>query len=230
MISVSPNVLFISGWLRSAFAAALTTRSVYVGRTFCDSHSAISCVRSLTASSMFTSMSIVSCAELRRLSCMRVAMVLRMPFTGIALTAGGAAEAVRCADRLGVADGFAAARSTSSFVMRPPGPVPVTRARSTPSSAREPFCERRRWRPAAARAGAAHGCRGRAHVGFDDAAAGAGAAHRCDVDAHFTGEPPCGGRREHAPPAALGGAARRGRRRCALPWRRGAAAGADERR
>ena len=112
---------------------------------------------------MFTSMSIVSCAELRRLSCMRVAMVLRMPLTGMRCPPAGAGGMDFAAPGAGAADGFAAARSTSSFVMRPPGPVPVTRARSTPSSAARRF---------------ASGDAGPAAAAGADVAAGAAAAAR----------------------------------------------------
>ena len=73
---------------------------------------------------MLTSMSIVSWAEVCRLSSMRLAMVFLMPRTGMVWSSPRSKAGV----------GALAAASTSSLVMRPPGPVPYTCAKSTPSS------------------------------------------------------------------------------------------------
>ena len=87
---------------------------------------------------------IVSWAVSRRLCCIRAAMVLAHPAhrhgaeRGFALAAasGGGAAGSRGQPAMRTARLRRpwAARSTSSRVMRPPGPVPLTRSRSTSSS------------------------------------------------------------------------------------------------
>src|SRR5713226_334634 len=123
-----------SGNFLNASAQARTRKSVIVTFSAPGTES-LSCWRRLTARSTRASTVTVNSGIVDFASAMRRAMVACMRVGSTTSTSGPAGRGVEGAGALVGAALPAAAACTSSFTMRPSGPLPVTLARLTPSSA-----------------------------------------------------------------------------------------------
>lgn len=143
MPSASLMRALITGWLFSAWAAALTKNGI--GDSFTPSRArkaSLALPRSEMTLVTSTSTTLVSWACSCRAFSMLSPMALRMrviltvwPRSGDGAAAAFGAAAGAAAAGAGTAFAASAAAMTSCLRMRPPTPVPVTEARATPCSA-----------------------------------------------------------------------------------------------